>query len=328
MKKLVLVGLMMGGGSASAQDQPQPVYTHVEQMPELLEGGGEPAIREALQQGVVLPFGTPVPTANSQVVVRFVVGTVGEIGEVTIVRGLSPAVDKAVEEAAYNLPRFRAGMQGSRYARVAFTMTVQSPGATTPAQRREATTRWLGMAHRQPGEADSTFVRRVLPMSYPSYSQDLLAYTWRPSAFGKQLFFARRSGGDNEYGTDLFVLDPYQPNTYAVQVLAIPTQGDDTNLAAFFAADANYDGRKDLLAISQCDLRESVEVSKGEYMTARAAHYQTLIWQYEDSNGTGRPHYKEDETPRRYLDELPTAADVRRALAAHQRREALRSKQR
>lgn len=64
MKKLVLVGLMMGGGSASAQDQPQPVCTHVEQMPELLEGGGEPAIREALQQGVVLPFGTPVPTAK------------------------------------------------------------------------------------------------------------------------------------------------------------------------------------------------------------------------------------------------------------------------
>jgi hypothetical protein len=137
MKKLVLVGLMMGGGSASAQDQPQPVYTRVEQMPELLEGGGEPAIQEALQQGVVLPFGTPVPTVNSQVVVRFVVGTVGEVGEVTIVRGLSPAVDKAVEEAAHNLPRFRAGMQGSRYARVAFTMTVQRPGATTPAQRRE-----------------------------------------------------------------------------------------------------------------------------------------------------------------------------------------------
>jgi hypothetical protein len=327
MKKLVLLGCLLLtvadcllAPPAAAQDQLQPVYTHVEQMPDLLGGGGEAAIQEALQQGVLLPFGTPVPAANSHVVVRFVVGTVGEIGEVDIVQGLSPAVDEAVMEAARNLPRFSPGKQGRRYVRVAFMLTVQAPGATTTVQRREAITRWQRTARRQPGEADSTFVRRVLPISYSSDGHDLLAGAWRPSAFGKQLFFSRRSGDANEGGTDLFVLDPYQPDTYAVQVLAIPSQGDLTDLAAFFFADTNHDGRKELLAISSCDLRERVEVGKGEYLTGRVAHYQTLIWHYADLSHTGPPEYKEDVTSRSYLDELPTAAAVRQALARHERR--------
>lgn len=311
---------------ATAQARPQLVYTRADQMPELLEGGGEAAVHEALQQGVVLPFGTPVPPAGSQVVVRFVVGTVGEVGEATMVRGLSPAVDGAVLAAVRRLPRFSAGRQGRRYVRVAFTMTVQAPGAATAAQRREAATRWQRTAQRRPGEADTAFVRRVLPLSYPSAGpHPLLSYAWRASAFGQQLFFARRGGDDNDGGTDLFVLDPYRAGTYAVQVLAIPSQGDLTDLAALFFADADHDGHQDLLALSACDLREDVQLETGERLAGRIAHYETLIWQYTAPSRTDRPQYQEDLTPRRYLDGLPAAAAVRQALARHQQRRAARA---
>ena len=165
---------------------------------------------------------------------------------------------------------------------------------------------------RLPGEADSTFVRRVLPLAYAE-SNDLLAYAWRPGSYGKQLFLSRPGGADNDYGVDLFILDPYQPDTYAVQKLAIGSQGDVTALAAVFFADANQDGRKDLLVISVCALREEEEVD-GEIMRGHVNHYRTDIWQYSPPHAAGRPQYQPDPTPRPYLDGLPTAAAVRQAL--------------
>jgi hypothetical protein len=160
--------------------------TPVSQLPELYEGGGEPAIVAAIQQALALPFGTPVPAESSEVVVRFVVGTLGEITEEKIVHGISPAVDEAVLAAVRTLPHFRAVQRAGKYVRVPCTLTIRAPGAATPTQRREVYTRWQQNAQRQPGEADSTFVRRVLLLSY---NQKLVAYAWRPSTFGKQLFF-------------------------------------------------------------------------------------------------------------------------------------------
>jgi hypothetical protein len=179
----------------------------------------------------------------------------------------------------------------------------------------EAQTLKQATAQRLLGEADSTFLRRVLPASYPQ-SNDLLAATWRPSAFGKQLFFSVRSTPGNKYGTDLFMLDPFQPNTYAVEVFSI-AQADLTNLEAFFFADVDQDGRKELLAISRCDLREA-EVGNGFY--PRVAHYQTVSFHYTGLSNMGRPQYNGEPTYHSYLDELPTADDVRQALTRHQQR--------
>jgi hypothetical protein len=317
---LLLSCLLLGipGGYAwlptSAAQIPDKGNISVAQLPELYEGGGELAIVAAIQQAIVLPFGTPMPAKSSEVIVRFVVGTLGEVAEEKIVHGLSPAVDEAVLAAVRALPEFRAVQRAGKYVRVPCTLTIRAPGAATPTQRHEAYTRWQQNAQRQPGEADSTFVRRVLPLSY---NQKLVAYAWRPSQFGKQLFFWRRGGEDNEGGTDLFVLDPYQADTYAVQILAIDSMGDLTDLAALFFADVNQDGRKELLALSQCDLREQVRLSDGELHTGRIAHYQTLVWQYLSPDQTGRPHYQQDAY-RPDLDDLPTAAAVRQALMRHQ----------
>jgi hypothetical protein len=184
-----------------------------------------------------------------------------------------------------------------------------------PDPARDAQTRQQGVARRRLGEADSTFVRRVLPVAYQG--DKLLAYAWRPSAFGKQLFFSEK---DEEGNVSLLVLDPYEENTYAVQVLPTTSQGDITTLEALFFADANHDGRKDLLALSSCSLKEQAK-QEGEWLFFHHTHYLTDTWQYLGLDKAGRPQYAQGPA-RPDLSELTTAAAVRRALAAPPRRPA------
>jgi hypothetical protein len=191
--------------------------------------------------------------------------------------------------------------------------------------RREATTLKRHTAVRLPDEADTTFVQRVLPHAYAGHDTHLLVYAWRPSHYGRQLFFSRRSD-DGYGGTDLFILDPYQPATYTVQVLKLDNGGDlDNYLAAVFFADVNHDSQLELLALVTDYVSEDDKESGAR---GHANHYHTDVWRYGRSGPDGRPHYWQDAAPRRYLDELPTAAAVRRALGTHQPHEGLRSNRR
>lgn len=312
--RFLLGGLLLGlpAHSASAQDfgltEVQPPY--VEQLPALPGWGGPEATKLAIEQAIRWPLGVPRP--EGRVVVRFTIEPTGAIDSLRIEQGLGAEANAAVLAAVRRLPAFQPGRQGGQPVRVAYTLGVawpKPPASSAPA--RDAYTRQQGEAERQPGEADSTFVRRVLPVAY-AQSKDLLAYAWRPSAFGKQLFFSVYGEPGNEYGTSLFVLDPYQQNAYAVQVLPI-AQADATYLRALFFADANHDGRKDLLALASYSLREPVKIA-GEWTHGRTMHYHTDGWQYLPPAKDGRPRYK--LLPERTdLDELETAADVRAALA-------------
>lgn len=181
----------------------------------------------------------------------------------------------------------------------------------------ETRTLLAGEASRQPGEADTTFVRRVLPVSFAE-SHDLLAAAWRPSAYGKQLFFSRPSHSEaNEQGSDLVVLDPFYENGYAVRIFPIPainsfilpSQGKVTTLTAIFFADVNQDGHKELLALSQGGILEP------EGFTT---HYQTQVFHYLGPTSRGYPQYYEDDDQRQSLAELATVAEVRQALARSQ----------
>jgi hypothetical protein len=173
-----------------------------------------------------------------------------------------------------------------------------------------------GTVRRAPNEADTTFLKRMFPASFLP-SRGVVTYAWHPSAFGKQLFFSYRGREDNEGGTNLYVLDPFQANAYAVHVLPLPSMGDLTDLDALFFLDVNQDGRKELLTLLSCLLKGSEKNEAGEVVYGSSYHYQTLIFQYVDAATTGRPQYRLDPTLRPYLDELPTAADVRRLLARH-----------
>lgn len=295
---------------------------------------GRAAVLAEVRRHLVLPLGTPVPAPTSRVVVRFEVAG-GMVKKQWIVRGLNPVVDSAVL-AAVQLLYFMNG-PGYDEPSVAYTLVVPAPGAASPAQRREATTRWQRTAVRRPGEADTTFVRRVLPVSYPSTAYgNLQALACRPSPYGQQLVFTRSIIDPNmsygSYGwrdTEVVVLDPYQPHTYAVQRFYIDNGGDlpDQSVEPF-VADVNADGQPDLVTLVTYSQSES---GGGGVMPGHFNYYRVEVWRTAGLDAAGRPRYRPDETPYPYLeyrqDETPgpypeefTPTTVRRALARHLRR--------
>lgn len=311
--------------TAAAQDAPDPnkAYTYVEQMP-MLPGRDQTAVAltAAVEQRLVLPAGAP--EREGRVFVRFIVEKNGIPDSLEIVKGVGPVQDAAVLAAVRRLPAFTPGRQNGRLVRVSFTLpvTLHSPAARqAAAQRLETQTVKQGIAERRPGETDSTFLRRVLPIAYPA-STDLLAYAWRPSAFGKQLFFSAPAGDEGYYKTNLFVLDPFAPTTYAVQCFNLNVnEGCDVapTLEAIFFADLNQDGQKELLALASCSSREPIGRDRdGVGQFAHESHFATLVYQYAGFNSVSRPLYRLDHTPRAYLNGLETVAAVRQALAKHQ----------
>lgn len=178
-----------------------------------------------------------------------------------------------------------------------------------------------GVARRRPAEADTAFLKRLFPTSF--YTNQVVLYSWRPSAFGKQLFFSCREQdafGQNGEGTQLFVLDPFQTNTYAVQMLLLEPIGDITNLASFFFADVDRDGQKELLALVYAEVQHVDIHTDGRRLVGRVSEWQTQVFRYTGLSRTGRPHYQRDRKSRPYLNHLCTAAAVRQALIKHTER--------
>lgn len=138
-----------------------------------------------------------------------------------------------------------------------------------------------------------------------------------------QLFFSHGERDESHNlgeGTELFVLDPIQPDRYAVQVLLLEPIGDITNLAAFFFADIDQDGQKELLALVYAEVQHVDVHEDGARLVGRLSEWQTQVFRYAGLSRAGRPLYQPDRAPRSYLNQLRSAAEVRRALARHQQR--------
>jgi hypothetical protein len=305
--------------SAPGEDS---VYAHVEQMPTFANGQAIlPLLREEGLNQLILPDSEQIPP-HSRMAVGLIVEKDGDVQGYRRLEHISPDVDAALTGGLGNLQHLVPGRHRGRPVRVALRLVIEPTGANAPlrqseAKRLEAQTRKQGLARRRPGETDAQFVRRVLPLALAETGH-LMKYAWRPGAFGKQLFVATRGQGDNEYGTDLLVLDPYRPNTYALRILTLGTMGDLTNLESLFFADADHDGRPELLALKECSLRDIGFTDKhGQSSYGHFSHYATDIFRLAGPDRAGRPRYLPDTTARAYLDELATAAAVRRALARH-----------
>jgi hypothetical protein len=306
-----------------------PIYAQVEQMPTFVGGGAIVSwLREQGLNQFIFPDSVRQPL-QGRLVVGLIVEKDGATHSYRKLESINSEVDGAFTSALGNLPRLVPGRHHGRPVRVALQLIVESTdlGAALTqqeAEHLEAQTRQQGMAQRRPGESDAKFLRRVLPLSL-AYNGHPMSYAWRPSAFGKQLFIAIRGREDNEYGTDLLVLDPYRPNMYALRVLTLGSMGDLTNLESLFFADIDHDGRQELLALKECSLRDVGFTDKhGQSSYGHFSHYQTDVFRLAGTDHTGRPQYQPDVTDRSYLDELSTAAEVRSALAKHQRQEAIR----
>jgi hypothetical protein len=196
-----------------------------------------------------------------------------------------------------------------------------TPAAYEVALRSEVGILKQGLVQRQPGEVDFTFLKRLFPASFEEGKP--LTYAWRPSVYGPQLFFSH--GQRDKFhqlgeGTELFVLDPIQTNKYAVQVLLLEPIGDITNLAAFFFADVDQNGQKELLALVYAEVQQVDTHEDGEQLVGRLSEWQTQIFRYAGLSRAGRPLYKPDRVPRPYLNGLRSAIEVRRALVQHQQR--------
>ena len=191
-----------------------------------------------------------------------------------------------------------------------------------PTDSIEAGTLRQGVARRRLAEPVDTFLQRVLPVSYTYFGQTLRAvqYSWRPSPFGKQLFFTAHDK-EEYYRLYLFLADPFQANTYAVQrfELDLPVSDNPEALAIFFA-DVNRDGQKELLVLVNSSSREPMRKDNdGKPQYGHTSHYHTCIYSYKNPSCGGRPSY-EEAASLPYLDGLKTAAEVRQALLNNQER--------
>jgi hypothetical protein len=190
-----------------------------------------------------------------------------------------------------------------------------TPAAYEAALRNERKVLQQGVALRQPGEADTAFLKRLFPASFEG---NPIKYAWRPSAYGPQLFFSHGERDESHAlgeGTELFVLDPIGPGRYAAQVLLLEPIGDITNLAAFFFADVERDGQKELLALVYAEVQHVETHEDGEQLVGRLSQWQTQVFRYAGRSRAGQPGYQPDRTRRPYLNGLRTVTEVRRALA-------------
>jgi protein TonB len=113
-----------GESTPKQAESKNKVYTYVEQMPELPGGGGNTAIKAALQKNVQYPTEALRNRIEGRVFVSFCVNEQGNVTDVKIEKGLSHGLDEEVSRAVRLLPKFQPGKQSGKAVTVAFTVPV------------------------------------------------------------------------------------------------------------------------------------------------------------------------------------------------------------
>jgi TonB family protein len=137
MNKLTLLALLaLTTGRALAQVPPPaslpqqpgpptpgaPVYTYVEQMPQLPGGGGARAVSEAIAQRFHYPRKALRQGVGGRILMRFTVAATGQVENIRIAQGLRADCDSAAVQAVRELPRFEPGIQKGQPVAVNFTV--------------------------------------------------------------------------------------------------------------------------------------------------------------------------------------------------------------
>lgn len=98
------------------------VFEIVDQMPQF--PGGSDALLSHLASHIIYPEEAVADYAQGRVIVRFVVKADGSIGEVKILRGCHPALDKEAVRAVKSLPNFIPGKVNNNPVNVYFTLPI------------------------------------------------------------------------------------------------------------------------------------------------------------------------------------------------------------
>lgn len=100
------------------------VYLSVEQMPEMLTGGGLAGIVAAIQKAVRYPGIDLRNGVEGRVYASFIVNPLGEITEIKIVKGITATLDAETMRAIGTLPRLKPGKQNGQAVNVAFNVPI------------------------------------------------------------------------------------------------------------------------------------------------------------------------------------------------------------
>ena len=96
------------------------VFGQVEQRPQF--PGGDKALMQYVMDHIQFP--KEAEGISGRVVVRFVVGKDGQVGDVTVIRGKHPALDKEAVRVVKSLPAFTPGMLDGKAVAVYYTLPV------------------------------------------------------------------------------------------------------------------------------------------------------------------------------------------------------------
>ncbi|MDE6146042.1 MAG: energy transducer TonB, partial [Muribaculaceae bacterium] len=100
--------------------EPEKIFTAVEENPQF--PGGEKAMYEYLSKNIRYPEMAQQNNISGRVTVQFVVEKNGAIGEVKVVRGKDPDLDKEAVRVVKSMPNFIPGKMNGQAVRVWYTL--------------------------------------------------------------------------------------------------------------------------------------------------------------------------------------------------------------
>ena len=125
MKRLLLLGIvaLIGVFSINAQNYSDEIFTAVEEKPEF--PGGEGELMKWVANNIQYPPAAVEENAQGRVVVKFVVEKDGRVGEVKVVRGKHPDLDKEAVRVVKSIKtRFIPGKNNGQPVRQWFTFPI------------------------------------------------------------------------------------------------------------------------------------------------------------------------------------------------------------
>lgn len=108
--------------STSKQDN-GPVYMYCETMPEF--PGGKSAFNEYVKNKTKYPPNAVSDKIEGRVIIKFVVRTGGEIGEVKIIRGLRDDLDRECIRVISGMPVWKPGMISGKPVSVSYSIPIR-----------------------------------------------------------------------------------------------------------------------------------------------------------------------------------------------------------
>ena len=103
-------------------DKPEEVFTSVEQMPQF--PGGDAELMRYLSSHINYPPMAAENNVQGKVILQFVVGKDGRVGEVKIARSVDKDLDKEAMRVVKSLPKFIPGRQNGQAVPVWYTLPV------------------------------------------------------------------------------------------------------------------------------------------------------------------------------------------------------------